>query len=58
MLEVEADVGKHVLCENLEINGRFMAICDMILCKAELTFFSIYVYIEIFKAFLHNVARL
>lgn len=33
--------------ENLEMNGRFMAICDMVLSKAELTFFSIHVYIYI-----------
>lgn len=31
-----------MLCENLEINGRFMAICDTVLYKAE---FFIYMFI-------------
>lgn len=45
-----------VLCENLEINGRFMAICDMVLYKAELTFF---IYMFIYRCLgLYNVARL
>lgn len=47
MLEGEADVGKQVLCENLEINGRFMAICDTVLCKAELTFLYMWLCIDV-----------
>lgn len=58
MLGVGTDVRKPGLCENLEIDGSFMAICDTVFCKAELTFLYIYVYVWMFKAFLHNVARL
>lgn len=36
-----------MLCENLEINGRFMAICDMVLYKAELTFLHICLYVVV-----------
>lgn len=58
MVEVQGDGGRHVFREHVEINGRFMAICDMVLCTAELTFFPLYVYTDMFKAFLHSAARL
>jgi len=31
--------------ENLDMNRRFMAICDMVSCKAELAFFYICLYV-------------